>query len=102
MSSFRFEQHGSVGKLILLGDADSAPGTDFPSSLRAAVHEAQASDTARSASGFELSFVARAIRAAGSASLLAKPRREPRLPSSSHPPLWRRGPAPSAGGKREV
>lgn len=44
MSSFRFEQHGSVGKLILVGDADSAPGAAFPSSLRAAVHEAQASD----------------------------------------------------------
>lgn len=44
MSSFRFEQHGSIGKLILVGDADSAPGTDFPSSLRAAVHEAQESD----------------------------------------------------------
>lgn len=44
MSSFRFEQHGSVGKLILVGDADSASGAEFPSSLRAAVHEAQASD----------------------------------------------------------
>lgn len=30
MSSFRFEQHGAVGKLILLGDADSEPGSDFP------------------------------------------------------------------------
>lgn len=44
MSSFRFEQDGAVGKLILLGDAASEPGADFPSSLRAAVHQAQASD----------------------------------------------------------
>lgn len=44
MSSFRFEQHGTVGKLILLGDAASVPGSDFPTSLRAAVREAQASD----------------------------------------------------------
>jgi enoyl-CoA hydratase/carnithine racemase len=44
VSLFRFEQHGSVGKLILLSDADSVPGADFPSSLRAAVHAAQASD----------------------------------------------------------
>ncbi len=44
MSSFRLEQHGAVGKLILLGDAASEPGADFPSSLRAAVHQAQKSD----------------------------------------------------------
>ncbi|RWC50584.1 MAG: enoyl-CoA hydratase/isomerase family protein [Mesorhizobium sp.] len=44
MSSFRFEQHGAVGKLILLGDADSEPGSDFPSSLRAAVRQAYAND----------------------------------------------------------
>lgn len=44
MSSFRFEKHGQVGKLVLLGDADSEPGSDFPSSLRAAVYAAQASD----------------------------------------------------------
>jgi enoyl-CoA hydratase/carnithine racemase len=44
MSSFRFEQHGNVGKLILVGDADTAPDTDFPSSLRAAIHKAQESD----------------------------------------------------------
>ncbi|QDE37743.1 enoyl-CoA hydratase/isomerase family protein [Luteibacter pinisoli] len=44
MSSFRFDQHGPIGKLILVGDADSPPGADFPSSLRAAVHAAQESD----------------------------------------------------------
>lgn len=44
MSSFRFEQHGPVGKLVLLGDASSALGSDFPSSLRAAVRQAHASD----------------------------------------------------------
>jgi enoyl-CoA hydratase/carnithine racemase len=44
MSSFCFEQHGAVGKLILVGDADSDPGTDFPSSLRASVREAYQSD----------------------------------------------------------
>ena len=44
MSSFRFEQHGAVGKLILLGDADSEPGADYPSSLRASVRRAYESD----------------------------------------------------------
>jgi enoyl-CoA hydratase/carnithine racemase len=44
MSSFRFEQHGTVGKLILLGDAASAPGADYPSSLRAGVRQAYESN----------------------------------------------------------
>lgn len=44
MSSFRFEQHGMVGKLILLGDAASEPGADYPSSLRAGVRQAYESD----------------------------------------------------------
>lgn len=44
MSTFRFEQHGTVGKLILLGDAASGQGADYPSSLRAAVRQAYASD----------------------------------------------------------
>jgi enoyl-CoA hydratase/carnithine racemase len=44
MSSFRFEQHGTVGKLILLADAASEPGADYPSSLRAGVRKAYESD----------------------------------------------------------
>jgi enoyl-CoA hydratase/carnithine racemase len=44
MSSFRFEQHGTVGKLILLGEAAGEPVADYPSSLRAAVRQAYASD----------------------------------------------------------
>ncbi|WP_446745370.1 enoyl-CoA hydratase/isomerase family protein [Silvibacterium acidisoli] len=43
MSSFRFEQHGSVGKLTLIGDA-SAPDADYPASLRASVRQAYESD----------------------------------------------------------
>jgi enoyl-CoA hydratase/carnithine racemase len=44
MSSFRFEQHGTVGKLILLGDAASEPGADYPSSLRAGIRQASESN----------------------------------------------------------
>ena len=44
MNSFRFEQHGAVGRLILVGDAASAPGADYPSSLRAGVRQAYESD----------------------------------------------------------
>lgn len=44
MTYFRFEQHGAVGKLILRASASSEPGVDFPSSLRASVRKAYASD----------------------------------------------------------
>jgi enoyl-CoA hydratase/carnithine racemase len=44
MSSFRFEQVGTVGKLILLNGPASRPGDDFPASLRASVRKAYQSD----------------------------------------------------------
>jgi enoyl-CoA hydratase/carnithine racemase len=43
MSSFRFEQHGSIGKLILVGDS-VAPDADYPTSLRESVRQAYESD----------------------------------------------------------